>query len=85
MPAVLDDLETQVKNTVDAEGAAVVLMNGFADRVTAAVNAAMANGATAAQLAPVTDEVNALKASSAALSAAVVANTPAANVGKGRP
>jgi hypothetical protein len=40
----------------------------------AAVDAAIANGATAAELAPITDEITALKTSSTALAAAVAAN-----------
>jgi hypothetical protein len=51
---------------------ATVALNGVAARIQAAVDAAIANGATAAELAPVQDEVNALKASSDALAQAVV-------------
>lgn len=75
---VLDSLKAQVQASTDAEASAVVLINGIGARVQAAVNAAIANGATADELAPVQDEVNAMKASADALSAAVVANTPAA-------
>ena len=79
MPAqALVDLQAQVKANTDAEDAATLLINGIAARVQSAVDAAIANGATAAELAPVTDEVVALKKSADALSAAVVANTPAA-------
>ncbi len=77
-PQILADLQAQVKAATDAEDSATILINGFAARVQAAVDAAIANGATAAELAPVQDEVNALKASSDALAAAVVANTPSA-------
>ncbi len=73
---ILADLQAQVKAATDAEDSATLLINGFAARLQAAVDAAIANGATAEELAPVQDEVNALKASSDALSAAVVANTP---------
>jgi hypothetical protein len=76
--AILDDLAAQVKATTDAEDAAILLLNGIAARIQAAVDAALVGGATAAQLAPVQDEVNALKAKTDELSAAVVANTPAA-------
>ena len=76
--AILDDLAAQVKANTDAEDSATLLINGFAARVQAAVDAAIAGGATAAQLAPVQDEVTAMKRSADALSAAVVANTPAA-------
>lgn len=74
----LDALAQQVKKNTDAEASAVVVLNGISSRIQAAVDAALANGATAEQLAPVTDEINALNASADALSAAVVANTPAA-------
>lgn len=76
--AILDDLQAQVAATVTVEGSAVTLINGFAARMQAAVDAALAGGATAAQLAPVQDEINAMKTSSDALAAAVTANTPAA-------
>lgn len=76
--AVLDDLAAQVQATLDVEDSAIVLLNGVAARIQAAVDAALAGGATAAQLAPVQDEVTALKAKTDALAAAVVANTPAA-------
>ena len=75
---VLDDLAAQVKANTDAEASAVIVLNGIAGRIQTAVDAALANGATAAELQPVTDEVAALKASADALSAAVVANTPSA-------
>jgi len=78
MPKVLDDLAAQVKANTDAEASAVIVLNGIAARIAAAVQAAIANGATAEELAPVSDEVTALKSSADALSAAVVANTPAA-------
>jgi hypothetical protein len=73
---VLDDLASQVKANTDAEAAAVVVLNGIGARVQAAVQAAIANGATAEELAPVQAEVDSLKASADALSAAIVANTP---------
>jgi len=73
----LADLQAQVKATTDAEDAATQLLNGLAARIQAAIDAAIANGATAAELKPVADEVVALKSSTDALSAAVVANTPA--------
>ncbi len=74
--SILDALAAQVKATTDAEQSAVTLINGFAQRVQDAVNAAIAGGATAAELAPVQAEVDAMKASATALAAAVVANTP---------
>ena len=79
MPAqVLTDLQAQVKANTDVEDSATLLINGIAARISAAVAAAIANGATASELAPVTDEIAALKKSADDLSAAVAANTPAA-------
>lgn len=76
MNPVLEDLRLQVEETTAVVGSAVTLINGIGARVQTAVDAAIANGATAEQLAPVTDEVAALKASSQALADAVAANTP---------
>lgn len=79
MPNVtLDALTAQVKASTDAEASATLLIDGFATRQQAAIDKALQNGATEAQLAPVQAEVDALKASSDSLAAAVVANTPAA-------
>lgn len=76
--AILDDLAAAVTKATDAEDAATLLINGIAARVQSAIDAALKGGATVAQLAPVQAEVDALNAKSDALSAAVVANTPAA-------
>jgi hypothetical protein len=75
---ILARLEAQVKATKDAEDSATVLINGFADRLDAAVALALANGATEAELAPIQAELDAMKASTDALAAAVVAGTPSA-------
>ncbi len=74
---ILDDLAAAVAQATSVEDSATALISGFAARLQAAVDAAIANGATADQLAPVTAEVAALKASSDALAAAVTANTSA--------
>lgn len=74
----LDALAAQVTATTDVEDSAIALINGIAARIQAAVDAAIAGGATAADLAPVTDEIALLKAKTDALSAAVAANTPGA-------
>jgi len=79
MPApVLADLQAAVTRNTDVANSAVTLINGIASRMQAAVDAALANGASATELAPVTAEVAALNANSDALAAAVTANTPAA-------
>lgn len=78
MNPLLQELADQVSATQQVEAAAVTLISGFAGRQQAAVDAAIANGATAEQLAPIQAEVDAMKASSDALAAAITANTPAA-------
>lgn len=75
---ILEDLKAEITRATEVDASAVVLINGIATRIQAAVDTAIANGATAEQLAPVTDEVNALNASSTDLANAVKANTPAA-------
>jgi hypothetical protein len=75
---VLAELTREVSESVTIMDSATSLINGIAARVQAAVDAALANGATAEELAPVQAEVDALNASSEALSAAVSANTPQA-------
>jgi len=75
MPKVLDDLAAAVEVTKGVNASAVVALNGLAARIQAAVDAALANGATEAELKPVQDEVNALNESSAQLAAAVAANS----------
>lgn len=74
----LDALAAAVTKTEDAEQAAIDALNGVAARIQAAVDAAVAGGATAEQLAPVQAEVDSLNAKADALAAAIVANTPVA-------
>jgi hypothetical protein len=74
---VLADLTAAVTNIVGVAQSAEAALNGVAARIQAAVDAALANGATAAELAPVQDEVNALNAEAANLAAAVAANPTA--------
>ncbi len=76
-PPVLDALQAEVARDVTVMGSATTLINGIAARIQAAVDAAIAGGATSAQLAPVQDEVNQLTAAADQLAAAVQANTPA--------
>jgi hypothetical protein len=78
--AALASLAAQAKANTDAEAAAIVVMNGFADRINAAVAKALADnpGITADQLQAITDETASMKTSADNLGAAIVANTPAA-------
>lgn len=71
---VLANLESAVTNAKGAMESATVLINGIAAKIQAAVDKAVANGATAEELAPVQAEVDALNADANALSAAVSAN-----------
>jgi len=76
MPSpILDALAAAIAKATTVEDSAIVLINGIAARVQAAVDAALAGGATAAELAPVQAEVDALNAKADELSAAVIANT----------
>ncbi len=72
---VLADLKAQVAKNTEVEASAVVLIKGIASRIQTAVDAAIANGATAEELAPVTEQVAALNASATELGDAVAANT----------
>lgn len=75
---ILAELTAEVSRDVDVKNSAVIALNGVAGRIEAAVAAALENGATAAELEPVTAEVALLRSSSDELAAAVVAHTPAA-------
>jgi len=75
---ILQTLSDQVAATTSVEASAKTLIDGFGARLQAAVDAALANGATAAELQPVQAEVDALKTASDDLAASVAANTPAA-------
>jgi ABC-type transporter Mla subunit MlaD len=75
--ATLDALAAAVTNIETVADSAIALINGIAASVQAAVDAALAGGATAADLAPVQAEVDSLNAKATDLAAAVTANTPA--------
>lgn len=72
---ILSALEAEVTEATTVMASATALINGFAARVQTAVDAALANGATADELAPVQAEIDALNAAGEALASAVVANT----------
>ena len=74
----ITDLTAKVTKATTVEKSAEVLINGFQAALTAAIAAAVANGATADQLQPLTDLGTEMDTESDALQAAVVANTPAA-------
>jgi hypothetical protein len=77
-----------VQKTIDAVNAAdtvidsaTVFINSVPGLIQTSVQQALANGATAAELQPVSDLADTLTAKAGALQAAVVANTPAAPPG----
>jgi ABC-type branched-subunit amino acid transport system substrate-binding protein len=74
--ANIDPLIQQIKADDDVVDSAVILINGFVARMQAAVDAALANGATGAELQPLTDEIALQKSKTQALADAVAANTP---------
>ena len=74
---ILSDLDSKVTKATTVMASASALIRGIKDRIQAAVDAAIANGATEAQLAPVQAEADALSASADDLASAVEENTPA--------
>ncbi len=75
----LDDNITALKSKVDGlttvVGSAVTLINGISGMIQVAVQAALAQGATPAQLQDLTDLSARLDAQSSSLAAAVASNT----------
>lgn len=77
----MKDLTTEIediRNDTNIITSATAFINGSADRTQAAVDAALANGATAEQLQPVIDVIAEQRAAADQLAAAIAANTPAA-------
>jgi hypothetical protein len=68
-----EDIE-QVRRTKGVIESATLVINGFAARVDAAIAQAMANGATAEELAPLSQVVDETEAAAGTLAAAVAAN-----------
>jgi len=76
MPSpILAALEAEVTEATTVMASATARIEGFVGRIQAAVDAALVNGFTEAELAPVQAEVDALHASAEILAAAVIANT----------
>ncbi len=74
MSADLQPVIEKVRSAIGVEKSATEFVNGFQARLQAAVDAALANGATAEELVPVSDIVTELGAQSAALAEALAAN-----------
>lgn len=76
----LDDkiaaLQAEITNETTVVNSAIALINGISGQIAAAVAAALAAGATPAELQALTDLQTALASNDAALAAAVSANTP---------
>lgn len=77
MPKVIDDLVQEVSEDLTVMDGAITFIKGVPDLVQAAIDKALANGATEAQLAPVTQVVTELQAKRQALQDALAANVPA--------
>jgi hypothetical protein len=73
--AVLDKLAAEVTKATTVMASATLLINGIQARIQAAIDKALENGATAAELAPVQAEADALATAAADLATAVEANT----------
>lgn len=77
MPGGQDTVDAFITQIHDTEGvldSALAFITGSAARIQAAVDVAISNGATAAQLQPVTDELAIQKAKADAVAAAIAAN-----------
>ena len=71
---IIGTLTTEITETIGVVKSATVLVNGFQARLDSAVAAALANGATEAELQPFTDLSAGLDAETNALAAAVAAH-----------
>lgn len=80
--SALDDqitaLTAEVANNTTVDGSALTLIQSIPTLIQNAVNTALANGATPAQLAALQTLVTSLQANDTGLAAAVTANTPVA-------
>lgn len=81
MPAeTLEKLRAEVARNKEVDDSAILLLNGIVARIEAAVAAAIAGGATPAQVAEMKALATSLGTDTDALAAAVLANTPAGPV-----
>lgn len=71
-------LTAQVANDTTVEGSAITLLNSIPTLIQNAINTALANGATPAELSELSGLSSTLTANAANLAAAVTANTPVA-------
>lgn len=71
----IEALRAEIEETKGVQQSAIVALNGIAGRIQSGIDAALAGGATAEQLAPLLATKEALDASNADLAAAVAANS----------
>lgn len=76
--ADLTPLVNTVTRVTTVDGSAKAMIDGIQQKVADAVAAATANGATAAELQPLSDLITSMGTTSDALAASIAANTPAA-------
>lgn len=76
--STIEDVRDTVSRATTIVTSAAALIRGFNDRLRAAVEAALANGATAEELAPVQAEIDAFDVAAGELASAVSENTPSA-------
>jgi hypothetical protein len=79
LATAITNLQTAVTADTTVEQSAITLLNGIPALITAAVNQALANGATSAQLTALTTLATTIQQNSTNLAAAVTANTPVAS------
>jgi len=78
MNPILEDLKKAIEDEKTVAASAVTFINGIPKLIQDAVTKATGNGATADQLAPFAALSQTIKDETAALAAAITANTPAA-------
>lgn len=79
---VIGELTQVVNDTIGVMQSAEAALAGISARIQAAVDAALLNGATEAELAPVVDLKNALDVERTNLAAAITANSGPSTSGK---
>lgn len=80
---VIADVRDTVARAIGTVTSATLLVRGFTARIQAAVDAALANGATAEELAPVQAEIDAFDVAASDLAAAVAENAEPAPPSEG--
>lgn len=79
LDAKIAALQASVAHDTEVEASAITLLSGLKTQLDAAIAAAVAAGATSAELQALTDLSTTIDSNASALSDAVAANTPAAS------